>query len=55
MDKIDIIKKRKLMQTIDIHTHLLSSEVKFDHFYDKLYVRFLLRSWRGRLSDGGSK
>jgi predicted TIM-barrel fold metal-dependent hydrolase len=28
------------MKTIDIHVHLLSSEVKFDRFYDKLTIRF---------------
>ena len=28
------------MKTIDIHTHLLSSDVKFERFYDKLAIRF---------------
>jgi len=33
------------MQTIDIHTHLLSSEVKFDRFYDKLAIRFFAKKF----------
>jgi predicted TIM-barrel fold metal-dependent hydrolase len=28
------------MKTIDIHTHLLSSDVAFDRFYDKIAIRF---------------
>lgn len=28
------------MQTVDIHVHLLSSEVSFNRFYDKLAIRF---------------
>ena len=28
------------MQTIDIHTHLLSSDVKFNRFYDKVAIKF---------------
>lgn len=28
------------MQTIDIHSHLLSSEVSFNRFYDKLAIKF---------------
>ena len=33
------------MQTIDIHTHLLSSEVKFNRFYDKLAIRFFAKKF----------
>ncbi len=33
------------MQTIDIHTHLLSSEVKFDRFYDKIAIRFFAKKF----------
>ncbi len=33
------------MQTIDIHTHLLSVEVKFDRFYDKLAIRFFAKKF----------
>jgi len=33
------------MQTIDMHTHLLSSEVKFDRFYDKLAIRFFAKKF----------
>ena len=29
------------MKTVDIHTHLLSSDVVFDRFYDKLALRFV--------------
>lgn len=32
------------MKTIDIHTHLLSREVKFDRLFDKLAVRFFARN-----------
>ncbi|MGE4509807.1 MAG: amidohydrolase family protein, partial [Sulfurimonadaceae bacterium] len=28
------------MKTVDIHTHLLSSDVKFERFYDRLAIRF---------------
>jgi len=28
------------VQTIDIHTHLLSSDVKFNRFYDKVAIKF---------------
>lgn len=31
------------MQTIDIHMHLLSSEVKFDRIYDKLAIKFFAK------------
>ena len=31
------------MQTIDIHMHLLSSDVKFDRFYDKLAIKFFAK------------
>ena len=31
------------MQTIDIHAHLLNSEVAFNRFYDKLAIRFFAR------------
>jgi len=33
------------IETIDIHTHLLSSEVKFDRFYDKLAIRFFAKKF----------
>jgi Tat protein secretion system quality control protein TatD with DNase activity len=33
------------MQTIDIHTHLLSSEVTFNRFYDKLAIRFFAKKF----------
>ena len=33
-------KKGDLMTTVDIHSHLLNSEVKFDRFYDKLAIKF---------------
>lgn len=32
-----------MMQTVDIHVHLLSSEVAFNRFYDKLAIRFFGR------------
>lgn len=31
------------MKTVDIHTHLLSSEVAFDRFYDKVALRFFAK------------
>ncbi len=31
------------MKTVDIHTHLLSSEVKFDRIYDKIAIRFFAK------------
>lgn len=31
------------MQTIDIHTHLLSSKVQFNRFYDKIAIRFFAK------------
>lgn len=31
------------MQTIDIHSHLLSSEVSFNRFYDKIVLRFFAK------------
>jgi hypothetical protein len=34
------------MKTIDIHTHLLSSDVAFDRFYDKLALRFFRQKVR---------
>lgn len=33
------------MKTIDIHTHLLSSDVAFDRFYDKLALRFFAKKF----------
>ncbi len=32
------------MKTVDIHTHLLSREVRFDRLFDKLAVRFFARN-----------
>ena len=31
------------MQTVDIHMHLLSSDVKFNRFYDKLVIKFFAK------------
>ncbi len=31
------------MKTVDFHTHLLSSEVSFNRFYDKLAIRFFAK------------
>jgi len=31
------------MQTVDIHSHLLNREVKFDRFYDRLAVKFFAK------------
>lgn len=33
------------MKTIDIHTHLLSSSVRFDRFYDRLALRIFARKF----------
>lgn len=33
------------MKTIDIHTHLLSSDVRFDRFYDKLALHFFAKKF----------
>ncbi len=32
------------MKTIDMHTHLLNPQVKFDRLYDKLTLRFFAKS-----------
>jgi predicted TIM-barrel fold metal-dependent hydrolase len=32
------------MKTIDIHTHLMNPEVRFDRLYDKLTIRFFAKS-----------
>lgn len=32
------------LNTVDIHTHLLNSDVKFDRFYDKLALKFFSKS-----------
>jgi len=32
-----------IMQTVDIHMHLLSSDVKFNRFYDKLVIKFFAK------------
>ena len=32
------------IKTVDIHSHLLSADVKFDRFYDKLALAFSLRN-----------
>jgi predicted TIM-barrel fold metal-dependent hydrolase len=33
------------MRTVDIHTHLLSSEVAFNRFYDRIAVRFFAKKF----------
>lgn len=33
------------MKTVDIHTHLLSSSVRFERFYDKLALRFFAKKF----------
>ncbi len=33
------------MKTVDIHTHLLSSEVKFDRVFDKVAIRFFAKKF----------
>ena len=33
------------LKTVDIHSHLLSSEVKFDRFYDKLALTFFAKKF----------
>ncbi|MDO5045218.1 amidohydrolase family protein [Campylobacter sp.] len=33
------------MKTLDIHTHLLSSEVKFDRFFDKFAINFFAKKF----------
>ncbi|CAD7289296.1 hypothetical protein LMG7974_01450 [Campylobacter majalis] len=33
------------MQTVDIHTHLMSQDVKFDRMFDKFAVRFFARKF----------
>ena len=32
------------MKTIDMHTHLLNPQVKFNRLYDKLTLRFFAKS-----------
>ena len=33
------------IKTVDIHSHLLSADVKFDRFYDKLALAFFAKKF----------